>query len=38
MRLVSGAVEYSEKPLAFIAQGDVLPCCCLPVGDIEVEF
>ncbi|MFS7220524.1 class I ribonucleotide reductase maintenance protein YfaE [Rahnella inusitata] len=38
MRLVSGAVVYSEKPLAFIAQGDVLPCCCLPVGDIEVEF
>lgn len=38
IKLVRGTVEYSEKPLAFVAEGDVLPCCCLPVGDIEVEF
>lgn len=38
MRLVSGEVTYSEKPLAFIPEGDVLPCCCLPVGDVELEF
>jgi ferredoxin len=38
MKLVSGAVEYSEKPLAFISDGEILPCCCMPVGDIEIEF
>jgi ferredoxin len=38
MRLVSGAVEYSEKPLAFISDDEILPCCCMPVGDIEIEF
>lgn len=37
MRLVSGEVTYSEKPLAFMLEGDVLPCCCLPVGDVELE-
>ncbi len=38
MRLVSGEVTYREKPLAFISDGEILPCCCLPVGDIELEF
>jgi ferredoxin len=36
MRLVKGEVAYSQKPLAFIQDGDILPCCCLPVGDVEL--
>nr|WP_129952353.1 class I ribonucleotide reductase maintenance protein YfaE [Rahnella sp. RFA10(1/100)] len=38
MKLISGEVTYSEKPLAFISDGEILSCCCMPVGDIEVEF
>jgi ferredoxin len=38
MRLVSGEVTYSDKPLAFISEGEILPCCCLPIGDVELEF
>ena len=36
MRLVKGKVVYRQQPLAFIQDGDILPCCCLPVGDIEL--
>ena len=38
IKLINGTVEYSDKPLAFISDGEILPCCCMPVGDIEVEF
>lgn len=38
MRLVKGEVAYSQKPLAFIQDGDILPCCCLPVEDIELAL
>ena len=38
VKLVRGAVQYSEKPLAFISDGEILPCCCRTVGDIEIEF
>ena len=37
-KLKSGEVEYKEDPLAFIADDEILPCCCEPVSDIEVEF
>ncbi len=38
MRLVKGQVAYQQQPLAFIQQGDILPCCCLPIDDIELEL
>ena len=38
MRLVKGDVIYSQKPLAFINEGDILPCCCLPVEDLELAL
>ena len=38
MRLINGEVAYSEKPLAFISDGEILPCCCMPVGYIEIAF
>lgn len=38
MRLLQGEVRYLETPLAFIQRGEILPCCCLPVEDIELEL
>lgn len=38
VRLSKGQVCYRSQPLAFIQQGEILPCCCQPVGDIELEL
>ncbi|TKI04783.1 class I ribonucleotide reductase maintenance protein YfaE [Martelella alba] len=37
LRLVRGEVRYSQPPLACLRPGDILPCCCLPAGDIELD-
>ncbi|WP_042528243.1 class I ribonucleotide reductase maintenance protein YfaE [Yersinia ruckeri] len=37
-RLLQGKVCYQQQPLAFIQDGDILPCCCTPIGDIELEM
>lgn len=34
--LVSGEIKYSQYPLAFIHEGDVLTCCAVPVTNIEI--
>ena len=26
--LLSGRVDYAEPPLAFLHEGEILPCCC----------
>lgn len=31
-----GNVEYHIDPLAFIGDNEILPCSCLPAGDIEL--
>lgn len=38
LRLTRGQVKYLQAPLAFIQPGEILPCCCLPVEDIELEL
>ncbi|HEY0209869.1 class I ribonucleotide reductase maintenance protein YfaE [Acerihabitans sp.] len=38
LRLARGQVRYHHTPLAFIQPGEILPCCCLPVEDIELEL
>lgn len=38
LRLLKGEVCYSQQPLAFIQPNEILPCCCQPLGDIEIEF
>lgn len=38
MRLVKGEVRYAETPLAFVQQGEILPCCCTAQGDIEIDL
>jgi len=36
-RLVSGSVHYQQTPLAFLQPGDILPCCCIPAEDIQID-
>ncbi|WP_145552168.1 class I ribonucleotide reductase maintenance protein YfaE [Yersinia mollaretii] len=38
LRLLKGKVSYSQPPLAFIQPNEILPCCCQPLGDIEIEL
>ncbi|MDC6118244.1 class I ribonucleotide reductase maintenance protein YfaE [Serratia rubidaea] len=38
LKLVKGQVVYRQQPLAFINDGEILPCCCLPQADIELEL
>jgi ferredoxin len=38
MRLLKGEVKYAQTPLAFVQQGEILPCCCVAQGDIELEL
>src|ERR1700733_290735 len=35
-RILSGAVEYIEEPVAPRGQGEVLLCCSVPRGDADV--
>jgi ferredoxin len=35
--LLKGDVDYIEEPIGFISEGEILPCVCKPVGDIEID-
>lgn len=35
--LVYGQVSYKEQPLAYVAPGEVLPCCCTVTEPIAVD-
>jgi ferredoxin len=37
-KLKSGTVEYTTDPLAFIDDDEILPCCCIPTDNIEIEL
>ncbi|MDP5031040.1 MAG: class I ribonucleotide reductase maintenance protein YfaE [Paraglaciecola sp.] len=37
-KLLSGKVEYPNFPLAYIDDDEILPCCCYPTTDIEIEL
>lgn len=37
-KLYKGEVEYKTDPLAFIDDDEILPCCCMPISDIEIEI
>ena len=34
--LKKGTVEYSEYPLAFIGDNEILTCCAYPTANIEI--
>lgn len=38
LRLLKGKVAYRQTPLAFIHQDEILPCCCLPLEDVELDL
>ena len=35
--IISGEVSYGESPLAFIAAGEILPCCARPQGELVLD-
>ncbi len=35
--LVNGSVRYLSEPLAYIAKDEILPCCCVPDGPVQIE-
>ncbi len=36
-QLIDGEVAYLEEPMAWINEGEILPCCCVPKGDIKIK-
>ncbi|MBY6016636.1 class I ribonucleotide reductase maintenance protein YfaE [Ferrimonas balearica] len=34
--LTKGKVKYLTEPMAYLRPGQILPCCCVPDGDIEL--
>lgn len=37
LTLLAGSVSYTEPPLAYVGQSEILPCCCTVAGDIRIE-
>ncbi|MDZ8118274.1 class I ribonucleotide reductase maintenance protein YfaE [Pontiella agarivorans] len=38
VKLLRGVVKYpAGPPLAYVREGEILPCCCEPVTDIEIR-
>ncbi len=38
LKLLKGEVAYRQPPLALINKGEILPCCCIPLTDIELDI
>lgn len=37
-RMIKGQVNYRQLPLAFLNESEILPCCCVPASDIELDI
>ncbi|HEX5793411.1 MAG TPA: class I ribonucleotide reductase maintenance protein YfaE [Rheinheimera sp.] len=37
-KLLRGDISYLNEPLAFVRQGEFLPCCSIPLTDIDIEI
>ena len=36
--LIEGEITYPQgEPLAYIAEGEILPCCCIPATNIRLK-
>lgn len=39
VKLIEGDISYPQgEPLAFVGEGEVLACCCVPVSDITLKI
>ncbi|BAH82928.1 class I ribonucleotide reductase maintenance protein YfaE [Candidatus Ishikawella capsulata] len=38
IRLLKGEVHYTKIPIAYVEPGEILPCCCCVIGDIEIAL
>ena len=37
--LNKGEIHYPQgEPLAFVGENEILPCCCVPVTDIDITI
>jgi ferredoxin len=37
--LNKGEIDYFKgEPLAYVGKNEILPCCCKPIGDIEITL
>lgn len=36
--LLDGKVKYNQEPLAFLRNGEILPCCCLPIDNLDLQL
>ena len=37
-KLLEGEVHYTEEPLAWVNDDEILPCCCIPKTAITIEL
>ncbi|MGR6502403.1 class I ribonucleotide reductase maintenance protein YfaE [Shewanella sp. Koi 1] len=37
-RIISGSVSYLTEPLAELNADECLPCCCIPIEDLELDL
>jgi ferredoxin len=37
-KLLRGNIDYINEPLAFVRKGEFLPCCSIPLTDIDIEI
>ncbi|ASK28287.1 class I ribonucleotide reductase maintenance protein YfaE [Neisseria chenwenguii] len=37
VKILSGRVDYDDFPLAFVAPGEILPCCCKVTEDVKLD-
>lgn len=37
-QLLSGEVHYTEEPMAWINDDEILPCCCIPKTAIKIKL
>lgn len=37
-KLLNGSTQYSNEPLAFVREGEILLCCSKPLSDIKIEL
>lgn len=36
-QLKEGKISYSSKPLAYLHEGEILPCCCQVESDLIID-